>query len=156
MFGAFPELTKRMLLVGSLRKDGVTISQFSNLPGDFYSLFVYAPGENVTSMGAHEGLTELSGTSMATPHVSGILTLMSKYFPRLSAAELKECLIESCDPFWAEANNKFSHEYDMHIHGKGRVNAEGAMAAAQRRSFIKERFRPAPSKRFYAHRSRAA
>ncbi|WP_010297409.1 S8 family peptidase [Candidatus Odyssella thessalonicensis] len=124
-----PALAKRMLLVGSLKEDGQTISRFSNLPGLLHQNFVFAPGENVVATVAFNEFDKMSGTSMATPHVSGILTLMSKYYPQLNAVELKECLIRSCDPFWEDNNHGV--DFKPEIFGQGRVNAIRAFKAAE-------------------------
>ncbi len=131
IFDKNSRLAKRMLLVGSLKEDGHTVSRFSNLPGQLAEHFVFSPGENVVSTVAFDDFGKKSGTSMATPHVSGILVLMNKYYPNLSATELKECLIKSCDPFWEE---KGEVPFNPSIHGWGRVNAVKAMEEAEKMS----------------------
>lgn len=125
-----PKLAERVMFVGSLKEDGQTISRFSNLPGIFTDTFVFAPGENVLSTVAFDQFDIMSGTSMATPHVSGVLGLMSKYYPTLTAIELKKCLLDSCDKFWEDL--KLTPE-DMkpEIFGRGRVNAVKAMQVAE-------------------------
>ncbi|MBW8309808.1 MAG: S8 family serine peptidase [Candidatus Paracaedibacteraceae bacterium] len=122
-------LARRMLLVGSLKEDGQTISQFSNLPGKLSDNFVFGPGENIMATVAMDEFDSMSGTSMATPHVSGILTLMSKYYPQLNAMELKDCLIQSCDQFWEDNNHGIA--FKPEIFGKGRVNAVKAFKLAK-------------------------
>lgn len=126
-----PNLGKRILFVGSLKEDGQTVSSFSNLPGDFVDSFVFAPGENVMSTGAFDGFTKMSGTSMATPHVSGILTMMSKAYPTLTALELKDCLLNSCDKFWEDLPINGQVDYKPERFGKGRVNAVRAFEVAE-------------------------
>lgn len=124
-----PALASRMLLVGSLKEDGQTISRFSNLPGALSSNFVFAPGENVMATVEMDEFDKMSGTSMATPHVSGVLTLMGKYYPQLTALELKDCLIRSCDQFWEDNNHGI--EFKPEIFGQGRVNAVKAFQLAE-------------------------
>lgn len=133
-----PDMFKRMLLVGSLREDGVTVSRFSNLPGVFSQDFVFAPGEEIMSTVDFDKFDAMSGTSMATPHVSGVLALMNKYYPNLTAIELKQCLTKTCDPFWEDANNKFSIDYKADVYGVGRINAVRAFEAAERLSKMKQ------------------
>lgn len=72
---------------------------------------------------------------MATPHVSGILTLMNKYYPQLSAIELKDCLIRSCDKFWED--NTHGVSFKPELFGQGRVNAVAAFAEAEKLIKIK-------------------
>lgn len=126
-----PTLAKHILLVGSLKEDGVTVSRFSNLPGTLSEHFLFAPGENVLATVAFDKFDKMSGTSMATPHVSGILTLVNKYFPNLSSEELKYCALNSCDQFWLDPTAKVNHSYSPEIFGAGRINAVKAMALAQ-------------------------
>ena len=128
-------LANRILLVGSLKEDGQTVSRFSNLPGSMHQNFVFAPGENVMATVERDTFDKMSGTSMATPHVSGILTLMNKYYPQLSAIELKDCLIRSCDKFWED--NTHGVSFKPELFGQGRVNAVAAFAEAEKLIKIK-------------------
>lgn len=45
-----------------------------------------------------DGYTALSGTSMATPHVSGAAALLAQRYPKLSGAQLKARLVGSSTP----------------------------------------------------------
>ncbi len=121
-------LANRVLFVGSLKEDGQTVSRFSNLPGAMHQNFVFAPGENVMATVERDTFDKMSGTSMATPHVSGILSLMNKYYPQLTALELKDCLIKSCDRFWEDNNHGVA--FKSELFGQGRVNAVAAFAEA--------------------------
>jgi subtilisin family serine protease len=59
---------------------------------------VAAPGVKILSTlkGGKYGI--MSGTSMATPHVSGIAALLLSANPSMSYAEIKDLLIRSSDP----------------------------------------------------------
>ncbi|MCO1654146.1 S8 family serine peptidase [Pseudonocardia humida] len=70
---------------------------------------VAAPGTGIVSSaslgGRPDGLggvrpvrTEMSGTSMAAPHVSGIVALLLQLDPTLSAAQLRKALLASANP----------------------------------------------------------
>lgn len=84
--GAYPEVI------------GVTASNSQNALASFSSkgpeVDVIAPGENVlsTTMGGSYG--NMSGTSMATPHVSGVVALAWSAHPGMNNDEIKS-LIES-------------------------------------------------------------
>ena len=81
---------------------------------------VSAPGKAVTSAKAGGGYTALSGTSMATPHISGVLALLYQAKPTLTIAEARELLERTSDDQGdAGKDNTF---------GAGRANA---VAAAQ-------------------------
>jgi subtilisin family serine protease len=56
-----------------------------------------APGDDILSTVPGDGYDHFSGTSMATPHVSGAAALIKGYNPNLSALELKSILMESVD-----------------------------------------------------------
>lgn len=79
-----------------------------------------APGSNIysTIKGGSYGL--MSGTSMATPHVSAALALMKAANPSLSSAELKSKLLANVDPVDALAGK---------VSTGGRLNVGKAVAA---------------------------
>ncbi len=49
---------------------------------------VVAPGQNVRSAWAHDAYNTISGTSMASPHVSGVALLLKEAFPFLSGEDI--------------------------------------------------------------------
>jgi subtilisin family serine protease/uncharacterized protein YerC len=53
---------------------------------------VVAPGQNVRSAWGADGYNVISGTSMASPHVSGAILLLKEAFPQLSGKDLMEAL----------------------------------------------------------------
>jgi subtilisin family serine protease len=60
-----------------------------------------APGVSVYSTLPGNNYGFLSGTSMATPHVSGVAALLLSQYPDLTAAEVKETLLGTVDPIAA-------------------------------------------------------
>jgi subtilisin family serine protease len=62
-----------------------------------------APGSGVLSTynASTTATTTLSGTSMATPHVTGAVALLSAYNPNLSVASLKATILNTVDPLAA-------------------------------------------------------
>jgi subtilisin family serine protease len=78
-------------------------SSFSNY--GLTSIDLAAPGSSVLSTynTSNTATTTLSGTSMATPHVTGAVALLSAYRPDLSVASLKASLMNNVDvlPAWA-------------------------------------------------------
>ena len=56
-----------------------------------------APGVNIISSIPGGGYAALSGTSMATPHVSGAAALIKAVFPEATAADIKARLVNSVD-----------------------------------------------------------
>lgn len=81
-----------MIRVGASDKNG-NPCPFSNYGVNQVDIF--APGDEilVTSGGSEFMLTR--GTSIAAPIVTGIAAMIRYYFPKLSAAQVKKCLLES-------------------------------------------------------------
>lgn len=90
--------------------------RFSNFGEN--SVDVLAPGENILSTQLGGGYLSLSGTSMATPHASGVALLAKHLHPQLSIEELKDRLVYSSD-----RKAKLS---DYSVSG-GRINAFRAL-----------------------------
>lgn len=80
-----------ILSVGSIASTGKR-SMFSNYGQK--SVDIFAPGSKVQSTYKDKTYKSLSGTSMATPHVSGVAGLVASEFPRADAIELKERILE--------------------------------------------------------------
>lgn len=59
---------------------------------------VFAPGVDIRSACRGSGEWVLSGTSMASPHVAGVLALCVERGHGGSAEELKRCVVESATP----------------------------------------------------------
>lgn len=64
------------------------------------SVHIGAPGVKVLST-TPQGLQSWSGTSMATPHVTGVAALLKAYQPTLSAVEIKQRLLATASPLTA-------------------------------------------------------
>jgi thermitase len=79
---------------------------------------VTAPGVKILSTVPGGAYRVLSGTSMATPHVSGVAALLKSVLPNLTYADLKRRLIATSDPILSLSNKSRS---------SGRVNVENAL-----------------------------
>lgn len=62
------------------------------------SVDIFAPGAMVYSTTPVHGYQEMSGTSMAAPHVSGVAALIASKFPEAGNQEIKDRIIYSADP----------------------------------------------------------
>ncbi|WP_336048471.1 S8 family peptidase [Streptomyces sp. CA2R101] len=88
-----------ILAVSALDK-ALTPSFFSNggINGQGGEVNIAAPGRDVHSAAPGGGYQVMSGTSMATPHVAGVLALLAQANPNASAAELKVSLMSGAFP----------------------------------------------------------
>ncbi len=94
------------------------LASFSNYGAKTVDLS--APGVNVLSStsGSSSEYKSFSGTSMATPHVSGVAGLIVSEFPEISNEELKARLLETVDK---------KPQLDGKVLTGGRVNAHAAL-----------------------------
>lgn len=120
ILGQIPQLRNRIIQVGNLRADGITVAPSSTLPGAFPADFIFAPSEDIKSLrtseineGKYGELGEFSGTSGAAPRVAGVADLLGRLFPDLPMTEIRQCILDSGDPFWLLPNNKFTYLKDI-------------------------------------------
>ncbi|MFO7791376.1 MAG: NosD domain-containing protein [Candidatus Saliniplasma sp.] len=94
-FPASYELTN-IISVGATGKEDNRTS-FSNYGAN--SVHVGAPGEDINSTSLDERYEYASGTSMATPHVSGLAALIASYDDSYNHNNIKNIIISSVDKF---------------------------------------------------------
>ncbi len=75
------------------RNDNIT--SFSNFGSN--SVDVAAPGKDILSTWLNGGFKSISGTSMATPYVSGVAALIVAKNPKISVSDLRKRLLSSVD-----------------------------------------------------------
>ncbi|MBM7855196.1 subtilisin [Desulfohalotomaculum tongense] len=86
--GAYPEV----IAVGAIDKRG-RISSFSSRGPE---VTVVAPGSEVYSTFIHQSYQRQSGTSMAAPHVTGLISLMLELNPRLKLPQVMQVFKNTC------------------------------------------------------------
>lgn len=84
---------------------------------------ISAPGNNVISakMGSGAKAVQFSGTSMAAPHMSGVMALVKQAHPELSAEELKSLVMGT-----SKTIGEKGERYPVTLQGAGRVQADKA------------------------------
>ncbi|MEV0998111.1 S8 family serine peptidase [Nonomuraea sp. NPDC050202] len=126
-----PSSADAALSVGASYRDADTVAQFSSTgprPGDAaVKPDLIAPGVGIVAAraGAPEGSSgddqymEMSGTSMATPHVAGAAAIVAGLHPDWKAERIKASLMASTAP---------GDELGAYIQGSGRVDVARALA----------------------------
>ncbi len=104
----FPARYPQTISVGATTANG-KVAPFSN-KGKYID--VYAPGDKIYSTWVGGKYNELSGTSMATSHVSGLIALMLSVRPGLSPSEIKHILKKSALPLGGAGKTSETGEVD--------------------------------------------
>jgi subtilisin family serine protease len=97
-----------------------TLASFSSF--GLSSVDLAAPGKNIWSTYLDGNYYSMSGTSMATPHVSGVAALVKAVNPRLSTMQIKNIILNNVD-----VKSSLSGK----VNTSGRLNAYTAVLAAQ-------------------------
>lgn len=94
-FDGTSEICNNFINVGSIthKLDSTFVSDFSNYGKQNVDLF--APGDEIYTTSAGNTYKFDSGTSLAAPMVSGTAALIWSYYPNLTAAEVKQIILDS-------------------------------------------------------------
>jgi cell wall-associated protease len=89
------EVSNNLITVGSIseRFDKTFVSRFSNYGKQ--NVDIFAPGEKIYTTAENNKYDFDSGTSLATPMVSGTAALIWLYYPKLTAAQVKQIILDS-------------------------------------------------------------
>jgi subtilisin len=117
----YPARFPHVISVGATTRNN-KVAPFSNRGR---KIDVYAPGEKIYSAWLHGKYHELSGTSMATSHVSGVIALMLSAKPNLKPVQIKQILKKSSIALGKNKKAGWS---------AGRINARRAINALIRKT----------------------
>ncbi|WP_340076324.1 S8 family peptidase [Leptobacterium sp. I13] len=89
------EIANNFITIGALNYtyDGELVANFSNYGKN--NVDVFAPGVKIWSTMPNNTYDFSQGTSMAAPAVTGVAALIRSYYPKLSAAQVKNILMKS-------------------------------------------------------------
>jgi subtilisin family serine protease len=131
------EFVNNVLTVGALNYEygSGLVAGFSNFGKS--SVDVFAPGTKIWSTTPNNTYEFLQGTSMAAPAVAGVAALIRSFYPKLTAPQVKNIIINSGISTKASVvvsentlNKKFT---DLSVSGK-MVNLYNALILAERES----------------------
>lgn len=89
------EVSDTFISVGALVPDygSQMVASYSNYGK--VNVDIFAPGSKIYSTFPEDEYKSINGTSMASPGVAGIAALIRSYYPKLSAAQVKQVILES-------------------------------------------------------------
>ncbi len=131
------EIVNNVLTVGALNYEygSGLVAGFSNFGKS--NVDVFAPGTKIWSTTPNNTYEFLQGTSMAAPAVAGVAAVIRSYYPKLSAAQVKQIIMNSGISTKASVvvsentmNKKFT---DLSVSGK-MVNLYNALILAEKES----------------------
>lgn len=115
------QVVQPLLTVGASTEDPLMLkATFSNYGKK--SVDVFAPGANIMSTVPHDKYKAEDGTSMASPVTAGVAALIWSHYPKLTAIEVKDIIMQSV--------NKDSQLTDISVTG-GVVDAYKAVQLAE-------------------------
>jgi cell wall-associated protease len=96
--GASPEYADNVLTIGALNYEygANMVANFSNYGK--VNVDVFAPGVKIYATTPNNNYQFLQGTSMASPNVAGVATLIRSYYPSLTASQVKHIIMDSGTP----------------------------------------------------------
>lgn len=111
-----PGVSSQIITVGGFDDNRLSESEYNS---DFFEIASFssrgpafqrfkpdlvAPSVDITSCSVKNSYTKLSGTSVATPMIAGMVALMLEDNPNLTPREIKHRLISSCSPITFNKN----------------------------------------------------
>ncbi len=122
----YPAAYNEVIAVGSVTAEGLAAEDSAG--GE--ALELMAPGEDILSSAIFGGVTGVSGTSMAAPHVAGVASVLMERNPEMPADYIRMLLNYSANLYGSpdeygngvldlgyalEINDKFKKLYEKHI-----------------------------------------
>lgn len=117
-----PAAASTALAVGAVDANGEPMD-FSNYGSDYTCNGITAPGQNIIGAIPGGGVARMSGTSFATPLVSGVAALIQAANPEFTGARIRDFLLQNASPC---GMNQPEVCRKLLV---GRLNVEGVLAA---------------------------
>ncbi|HET7228392.1 MAG TPA: S8 family peptidase [Longimicrobium sp.] len=142
-----PSYPTRSFLGGGSARNWIEVGASAPESGDLAASFsnyshtgvdVFAPGESIWSTVPGNQYRRLQGTSMAAPVVTGLAALLMAYYPSLTAADVKDIIVQSATKYTSQvalpgAEGQRRAFSELSVAG-GVVNAYKALQLAAQRS----------------------
>ena len=134
--GTGKEVSNTFITVGALypKYGSEMIASYSNYGK--VNVDIFAPGSKIYSTVPENNYDNMNGTSMASPAVAGIAALIRSQYPKLSAAQVKQVILESGLPLKAKVmvggNSSNIKSFDALCTSGKIANAYNALILASR------------------------
>lgn len=131
------EIANNFVSIGALNKEYGTnmVANFSNYATR--NVDIYSPGNEIYATIPNNKYKYLQGTSMASPNVAGVAALVRSYYPNLTAAQVKQIIMDSGTPITTEVvlgENKEKRSFTNASKSGKIVNAYNALLMAEQMS----------------------
>lgn len=120
----YPAATPGVLAVASSDNNGLP-SDFSNRGPE---VDLAAPGEDILSANKNNSYSSLSGTSMSTPHASGVAALIWSLQPEWTAIQVSQAITTTAVDVWSPGRDYLS--------GWGFIDAQAAIEQALYKTYF--------------------
>jgi subtilisin family serine protease len=123
--------------IGALNKEygANMVANFSNYATN--NVDIYSPGNEIYATIPNNKYKYLQGTSMASPNVAGVAALVRSYYPNLTAAQVKQIIMDSGTPITTEVvlgEKKEKRSFTNASKSGKIVNAYNALLMAEKMS----------------------
>jgi subtilisin family serine protease len=120
------EISNNVLIIGALAPEYGTkmVAEFSNYGTK--NVDIFAPGVKIYATTPDQTYEYLAGTSMASPNVAGVAAMIRSYYPKLSAVQVKQIIMESGIPL----KNTISVGEDQHKANFAKISKTGKIVNA--------------------------
>jgi subtilisin family serine protease len=131
------EISNNFMSIGALNKEygANMVANFSNYATN--NVDIYSPGNEIYATIPNNKYKYLQGTSMASPNVAGVAALVRSYYPNLTAAQVKQILMDSGTPITTEVvlgEKKEKRSFTNASKSGKIVNAYNALLMAEKMS----------------------
>jgi subtilisin family serine protease len=123
LFALKPQARGMVIIAGTTDNTGTSLASFSNRAGGAANFYLAAVGANMQVTDQDGNVVVRSGTSLATPVISGAVALLAQAFPHLTGQQIVNLLLTTATDMGAPGIDA--------VFGRGKLNLAAAFAQAE-------------------------